>query len=76
MARPDLLEDPAYATLAKRAANADAINGIVEDWTRSLTALEVEAACLAAGRNLTEDEWATYIGGDPQATCPQWPAPS
>jgi len=36
----------------------------------------LEAACLAAGRNLTVEEWATYVGGSPQATCPQWPAPS
>jgi hypothetical protein len=33
-------------------------------------------ACRAAGRNLTVEEWATYIGGTPQATCPQWPAPA
>ncbi len=33
------------------------------------------AACVAAGRNLTKTEWATYVGGTPRATCPQWPAP-
>lgn len=33
-------------------------------------------ACLAAGRNLTVEEWATYLGGTPRATCPQWPAPT
>ena len=36
----------------------------------------LEQACRAAGRNLTSEEWATYIGGTPRATCPQWPAPS
>jgi hypothetical protein len=36
----------------------------------------LEAACQAAGRNLTAEEWATYVGGSPQTTCPQWPAPS
>ena len=36
----------------------------------------LEQACRAAGRNLTVDEWATYIGGTPRATCPQWPAPA
>ena len=36
----------------------------------------LEQACRAAGRNLTTEEWATYIGGTPQATCPQWPAPT
>ena len=35
-----------------------------------------EQACIAAGRNLTADEWATHIGGTPQATCPQYPAPA
>ena len=34
-----------------------------------------DRACLAAGRNLSADEWATYIGGSPRATCPRWPAP-
>ena len=36
----------------------------------------LEQACRAAGRNLTSEEWATYIGGTPRATCPQWPAPT
>lgn len=35
-----------------------------------------EQACIAAGRNLTADEWATHIGGTPRATCPQYPAPA
>jgi WD40 repeat protein len=35
-----------------------------------------EQACVAAGRNLTADEWATHIGGTPRATCPQYPAPA
>lgn len=30
-------------------------------------------ACLVAGRNLTQDEWASYLGDLPyQQTCPQW----
>ena len=35
-----------------------------------------EAACRLAGRNLTRDEWESYIPeGEPyRATCPQWPA--
>ena len=32
------------------------------------------AACLEAGRNLTQAEWDLYIGGDYRETCPQWPA--
>ena len=35
-----------------------------------------ERACIAAGRNLTAEEWATHIGGTPHATCPQYPAPA
>jgi DNA-binding SARP family transcriptional activator/WD40 repeat protein/tRNA A-37 threonylcarbamoyl transferase component Bud32/energy-coupling factor transporter ATP-binding protein EcfA2 len=35
-----------------------------------------EQACIAAGRNLTAEEWATHIGGTPRATCPQYPAPA
>ena len=32
-----------------------------------------EAACRLAGRNLTETEWATYLGefGEPRRTCPE-----
>ncbi len=35
-----------------------------------------DRACLAAGRNLTAEEWAMYIGGKLRATCPQWPGPA
>ena len=33
------------------------------------------AACAVAGRNLTRDEWATYLGdiATYRATCPQFP---
>jgi len=47
MERDDLLDDPKWKTLAGRAAKADEINGIVADWTSSLTAAEVEARCIA-----------------------------
>ncbi|HEY5886375.1 MAG TPA: hypothetical protein VIT24_01550, partial [Acidimicrobiales bacterium] len=36
----------------------------------------MDQACLAAGRNLSLEEWDTYVGGPPRATCPQWPAPT
>lgn len=48
MDRPDLRDDPRFATLAERTANADAINDVVAAWTSTRTAAEVEAACLAA----------------------------
>ena len=37
--------------------------------------LWAEKVCFAAGRNLTEAEWAKYFPGrDYEVTCPQWPA--
>jgi WD40 repeat protein len=39
------------------------------------TALWAEKVCLAAGRNLTEAEWAKYFPGrEYEVTCPLWPA--
>jgi WD40 repeat protein len=37
-----------------------------------------KAACTSAGRNLTRQEWATYIGdlGEYRATCPEYPVPT
>lgn len=46
MERTDLIDDPRFASLAERAGRADEINGIVADWTSSLTAAEVEAAAI------------------------------
>lgn len=46
MGRPDLPTDPQWDTLAKRAARSDEINGIVAEWTSTLTAAEVERACV------------------------------
>ena len=42
MGRAELVEDPRFTTLADRAANGDLVNGMVTDWTRGLTAAEVE----------------------------------
>ena len=47
MDRPELADDPAWATLAQRAARSDEINGLVAGWTAGLTAAEVEARCVA-----------------------------
>jgi WD40 repeat protein len=30
-------------------------------------------ACELAGRNLTQDEWRRFVGGDYRRACPQWP---
>lgn len=47
MGREDLLRDPRFATLAKRAEHGDAINAIVAEWVRRHTASEVEAILVA-----------------------------
>ncbi len=47
MDRPDLLDDPRFTKLADRAAHGDEINGIVTDWTRARSAVEIEEACIA-----------------------------
>jgi crotonobetainyl-CoA:carnitine CoA-transferase CaiB-like acyl-CoA transferase len=47
MSRPELYADPRWSTLAQRAARADEINAIVEEWTSARTAADVEAACIA-----------------------------
>src|SRR5207302_4951049 len=48
MGRPELTADARFTTLADRAAHGDLINGIVTEWTRGLTAAEVERACVAS----------------------------
>jgi formyl-CoA transferase len=47
MDQPDLAQDPRFATLAERAARGDEINGMVADWTRTLTADEITERCVA-----------------------------
>jgi crotonobetainyl-CoA:carnitine CoA-transferase CaiB-like acyl-CoA transferase len=48
MGRPELADDPRYVTHLARAANADALDETISEWTRELTAAEVEAALEAA----------------------------
>lgn len=47
MDRPDLLDDPRFTRLADRAAHSDEINGIVAEWTSTLSAADVESAAVA-----------------------------
>lgn len=49
-------------------------SGVVTIWDLDPRAW-VAAACELAGRNLTRDEWATYVGdlADYRATCPDFP---
>jgi len=46
MERPDLAADPRFATLAERAARGDEINGLVAEWTSSLSADEITVRCV------------------------------
>jgi crotonobetainyl-CoA:carnitine CoA-transferase CaiB-like acyl-CoA transferase len=46
MARPELLEDPRFCTLAQRVRHGGEINDIVRSWTHARTAAEVEATCI------------------------------
>lgn len=46
MGRPDLAADPRFATLAERASRGDEINGIVAEWTSTLTAEEITSRCV------------------------------
>ena len=48
MGRPELAADARFATLAQRAAAGEELNDLVTAWTSSMTAAEVEAACVAA----------------------------
>jgi formyl-CoA transferase len=44
MGRPDLADDPAYATHRQRGLNAEALDGQINAWTQSLLAAEVAEA--------------------------------
>lgn len=48
MGIPELAADARFATLAQRAAAGEELNDLVTAWTSSMTAAEVEAACVAA----------------------------
>ncbi|WP_334144746.1 CaiB/BaiF CoA transferase family protein [Rhabdothermincola sp.] len=65
MSRPELATDARFARLADRAANAEAINGIVEAWTRSLTAAEIEQRCIDHDVPVATAYTAADIAADP-----------
>jgi crotonobetainyl-CoA:carnitine CoA-transferase CaiB-like acyl-CoA transferase len=46
MGQPELAQDPRFATLAERASRGDEINGLVAEWTSSLTAEELTTRCV------------------------------
>jgi crotonobetainyl-CoA:carnitine CoA-transferase CaiB-like acyl-CoA transferase len=49
MGRPELADDPRWATLKARADDGDAVNGLVADWVGERSAREVEDVCVANG---------------------------
>jgi formyl-CoA transferase len=65
MERLDLVDDPKWDTLEKRAARADEINAIVAAWTADRTAAEVEARCVAADVPVGTAYTAADIANDP-----------
>jgi len=63
--RPELLDDPRFATLAKRAENGDAINAIVGEWCARHSAAEIERILLAAEVPVTRAFSIADIAADP-----------
>ncbi|HSP98980.1 MAG TPA: CoA transferase [Candidatus Dormibacteraeota bacterium] len=63
--RPQLLDDPRFATFKARVANGDAINAIVGDWCRQHTAAEIEAIMVAAEVPVSRAYSIADIAADP-----------
>ncbi len=68
MGRPELAVDPRFATLAERAARGDEINGLVADWTSSLTADDITARCVEHDVPIGTAYSAADIFADPHMT--------
>ena len=65
MGRPELVDDPRFVNLEQRAANGDVINAIVEKWTSSLPAKEIEARCVDHDVPVATAYTAADIASDP-----------
>ena len=65
MGQPELIDDPRFAKLVDRAARSDEINNLVADWTRSLPAVDIEAACVAHDVPVATAYTAVDIFADP-----------
>jgi len=68
MGRPELAVDPRFATLAERAARGDEINGLVADWTSSLTADDITGRCVDHDVPIGTAYSAADIFADPHMT--------
>ena len=81
---PSVLAAPSYsfaflnghavvASLSPNAPDSRAYQAVVTDYPLA-TADLVHAACAEAGRNLTQAEWAQFVGPEPyELTCPSLP---
>jgi crotonobetainyl-CoA:carnitine CoA-transferase CaiB-like acyl-CoA transferase len=65
MDRPDLTTDSRFQKLADRAEHGDTINGLVAEWTSSLTAVEIEERCVAHDVPVATAYTAADIFADP-----------
>jgi crotonobetainyl-CoA:carnitine CoA-transferase CaiB-like acyl-CoA transferase len=65
MDRTDLLEDERFRNLEQRAAHGDLINGIVEEWTSSLPARDIEERCVEHDVPVATAYTAADIAADP-----------
>ena len=68
MDQPDLAKDQRFATLAERAARGDEINGLVAEWTASLTAADITARCVEHDVPVGTAYSAADIFADPHMT--------
>jgi crotonobetainyl-CoA:carnitine CoA-transferase CaiB-like acyl-CoA transferase len=68
MGRAELADDPRYATLALRAVAGEELNEMVSAWTSSLTANEIEEACVAEDVPVARVYSAADIFTDPHMT--------
>ncbi len=65
MERPELITDERFARLANRVENHKEINDLVADWTRSLSAAEIETRCVAQDVPVATAATAADIFADP-----------
>ncbi|MCY3961601.1 MAG: CoA transferase [bacterium] len=65
MDRPELIEDPKFATASARVASGGEINQIVSDWTAQLDAADIEARCVAHNVPAATAYDAADIANDP-----------
>ena len=65
MDRPELIDDPKFATASARVANGGEINKIVTDWTTQLDAADIEARCVAHNVPAATAYDAADIAADP-----------